>query len=604
MTGGDVLKSLTSRADDGHMEPLDRRPRGEMLPPPAGPTAPAVPITTRMAVTPGDLSAPPVSPAAPSPAATSSPGAPRGAPAGALRPMAPVRILGAALLLSTLVLMGWQVRRLADDEPWSSALMWMSVLTATAVALCVLAWTWIATDNARQLVQPAIRSQVPDPRAAVRTWILPFGLVGVAVGVVTVLGVRSGNTPDGDAVPIVPLAVAVVALLLSIPATYRPLHHLAGVVRQVGGYSVRLSQLMWVPVVMALLGVASLVALRVAGLGDGGPSAAAGSSDAAGWAPLWVIGVVAVAPCLLVVLIAWRAASSVEDAISMAFHRRGAGASGAAPVSTRRAAATPRSIPSERAHRIVLVPGDGMLRLVLVTLVAGLALLSLVGAAVTGQLWLDSRDAGVSPAERASVWDSLDALRAAASGVTVAMVAAASAWTFVAVWNVRRVSGRRRNPLAAAVAWPAAAVAVWWIADGFVVDEPFGRAAAGVAAQAAVLAVPFLVLERSAAAVDARRTPLRIVYALVVVLLVHVQGLGGLWQLPDAATATDVGRLAGYLAIGALIQLCSTLAVTEACQAVSRACRHEAEHHNMLLDQHAASSPGSDRARPEAVVGR
>jgi hypothetical protein len=109
---------------------------------------------------------------------------------------------------------------------------------------------------------------------------------------------------------------------------------------------------------------------------------------------------------------------------------------------------------------------------------------------------------------------------------------------------------------------------------------------AGFAAQAVVLAVPFVLLDRSADAVGARRTPLRIVYVLAVLILVHVQGLGALSSLPS--TTTEVGRLAGYLMIGALVQLCSTLAVTEACSSLTLACRHEADHHNMLVDQRAA----------------
>jgi hypothetical protein len=79
-----------------------------------------------------------------------------------------------------------------------------------------------------------------------------------------------------------------------------------------------------------------------------------------------------------------------------------------------------------------------------------------------------------------------------------------------------------------------------------VVDGSIGRVMLGFGAQAAVLAVPFLVLERSADAVGAQRTPLRIVYALTVLMLVHVQGLGGLSRLPDSVTTTDIGRLTGY----------------------------------------------------------
>jgi len=511
--------------------------------------------------------------------------------------MAPWRIAGAASLTTTFALMGWQVQGLIDDQGWSSGLMWASVAAGVVTALCVLAWTWIATDNARRLVQPAVRSSLPDPKAAALTWAVPFALVGVAIGAVAMLGSQV-DPGDDQSVSALPLGVAVIALLLAIPMTYRPLAHLAGVVRQVGGYSVRLAQWMWVPVVLGVVGIASIVALRFAGFDD----TAGDAADSAGWAPLWVVAVVGIAPCLIVVLLAWRAAASVEDAINVAASRRWGTSSARSSASkgAPKAQAVRRGLGPERVARIELVPGAELLRLVIVTLVAGLALLSVVGAVVTAMLWLDSRETGLLALERERTWDTLDALRAASTGVTFALLAAASAWSFVIVLNVRAASGRRRNPIIAAVAWPVAAGAVWWIADRVIVDASIGRVVLGFAAQSAVLLVPFLVLERSAEAIEARRTPLRIVYALTVVLLVHVQGLGGLSRLPDSVTSTDIGRLAGYLGIGALILLCTTLAVTEACQALWRACRYEADHHNMLVGQRETAA----EVKREPVAGR
>ena len=517
--------------------------------------------------------------------------------------MAPWRIVGAGSLAATLALMGWQVQRLSDGQPWSNSLMWMSVLAGLVATVCVLGWTWVTTDNARRLVEPARRENIPDPATAVRTWIAPFGFVCIAVAVVVLLGERTGTSDAVDAagatVPAVPLAIAVVALLLAIPMTYRPMYHIAGVVRQVGGYSVRVAQWMWVPVVMGLVGVASVVALRFAGVDD--QNDAATGSD--GWVPLWVVAVVAIAPCVITILLAWRAGSAVEEAINVAAARRRLGG---VPSTTRvrkaaRSAGARRIAPSQR---IELLPGVGLLRLVMVTLVAGLALLSLVGAIVTGLLWMDSLDTGVLPSERLRTWDSLDALRAASNGAIAALLVAVVVWTFVTVINVRRTSGRRFEPLSCAACWPAAAFAVWWIADRMIVGASAGSVVLGLGAQAAVLALPFLVLERNADAVGARRTPIRIVYVLSVVLLVHVQGLGGLLRLPDSATTTEIGRLAGYLAIGALILLCSTLAVTDACNALSRTCRHEADHHNMLVEARRAADRGGVQPPAQSVAPR
>jgi hypothetical protein len=339
------------------------------------------------------------------------------------------------------------------------------------------------------------------------------------------------------------------------------------------------------------------VALRFAGVDDTEATSSIATSDVLGSTPLWIVAVAAIGPCIVVVLLAWRAGSSVEEAIGVAGTRRRRGHS--TPGDARAVVASPvqrRGITPDRIDRINLVPGAELLRLVTVTVLAGAALLSVVGAGITALLWLDSRETGVSAAERQRTWDTLEALGAASSGVTIALLAAVSMWTFVTVLNVRMTSGRRRNPVLAALAWPASAAAVWWIADRVIVDASIGRVIIGFAAQAAVLAVPFLVLERSADAVGARRTPLRIAYVLAVVLVVHVQGLGGLSRLPDSVAVTEIGRLAGYLAIGALIQLCSTLEVTEACRAMSQACRHEAEHHNMLVDQRVASARGLESA--------
>jgi hypothetical protein len=549
------------------MEPLDPGLRRDMLPPPA--VTQVVPIASPPAPE-------PVAPVAPAASSAASGVVPQ------LLPMAKWRILGAGALVTTFALMGLQVQRLIDGASWSNLLMLLSVVTAAATGASILAWTWFATENARRLVGPATNRPLPDPMTAVRTWIVPFVFVGVAIVVVAAIGTSIDTTSD-EPVSALPLAVGVLALLVSVPMTYRPLNHLAGVVRQVGGHSARLAQWMWVPIVMALVGIASIVALRFAGVDE---AEGAEAFDAAGWAPLWVVAVVAIAPCIIVVLLAWRAASAVEEAIELAGARRWPGAVSRSPVVVREANSRRLRQPPEHAEPISLVPGAELLRLVVVTLLAGIALLSVVGAVLTLMLWVDTRDTGLLPSRLDRTWEALDTLRYATNAVAIALLVAMTLWTFVNVLNVRRTSGRRRNPVIAALAWPAAGAGVWWIAGRMVADETLGRVLAGFAAQAVVLGVPFLLLERSADAVGARRTPLRIVYVLAVLILVHVQGFGGLSDLPS--TTTEVGRLAGYLMIGALIQLFSTLAVTEACRALTEACRHEADHHNMLVEQRAA----------------
>jgi len=148
-------------------------------------------------------------------------------------------------------------------------------------------------------------------------------------------------------------------------------------------------------------------------------------------------------------------------------------------------------------------------------------------------------------------------------------------------------SGRRRNPLIAAVSWPAVAIGIWVLADRLAADPSVGAIILGFAAQAALLYVPFFLLERTAEVVDARRGPLRVAYGAGVVLLVYFQTVGGLTTIEQDVDA-NFGRLAGFLALGALLVLLSTLAVTEACRAIESATEHEAALHNALVDQREA----------------
>jgi hypothetical protein len=387
----------------------------------------------------------------------------------------------------------------------------------------------------------------------------------------------------------VPLAVAVLALLLAIPMTYRPLHYLAGVVRQVGGHSSNLSQWMWVPVVLALVGIGSIVALRLGGAASDEEGSVA---DASHWAPLWVVGVVAIAPCVIVVLLAWRAAVSVEETMILAADRRGR-LSGP----PRRRVLSARRVPTARLdaaayatrRRVRLIPGTDLLRLCIVTLLAGLALLTMVGAAIAFLFWNESTDGVLLPSQRVRAWDALEVLQTAARAVAFGLIVLVTIWTFLTVSNVRKVSGRRRNPIIAAAAWPAAAFGLWTIADRLIVDQSIGMVVLGFAAQAAILYVPFHLLERSADAVEARRRPIGIAYLIGVVSLVYVQALGSLSTIQESAD-TNFGRLAEFLGIGALIQLLSTLAVTEACRTLDAATAYQADTINALVDQRDAAA--------------
>ncbi len=506
--------------------------------------------------------------------------------------MFPWRVLGASAIAVAFALSGWQVQRAIDGKPRIDAITWWTIVAGFVAGIAVLTWTWVSTENARRLVSPAATHELPNPVKAVTTWILPFAFVATSAFVVTYLS-RRPEVDSADTTSSIPLAFAVLSLLIAIPLTYRPVHYMAGVVRQVGGYSARLAQWMWVPVVLAIVGVASIGLLRAGG-------AVEGATDE--WAPLWVIAVVAIAPCIVIILLAWRAADAVEEAIGLAFVRRG-GASSLEPmaVSVATAVVAPPQVKSkvDVRRRVRQVPGADVLRICVVTLLAGLALLSLVGAVVMFLFWQESNDTELLQIQIDRAWDAIAALHGAERVLAFTLVGAASIWTFVAVLNVRLASGRRRNPIIAALAWPAAGVGLWMVADSMVVDQPTESVIGGLVAQSAILYVPFFLLERSAGAVGARRTPVRIAYVLGVVLLVYIQGLGGLSNISSNAEDANYGRLAGYLALGALVQLVSTLAVTDACRAITDASSREAEHHNLLADQHRNAMEAADAIQIE-----
>ena len=209
--------------------------------------------------------------------------------------------------------------------------------------------------------------------------------------------------------------------------------------------------------------------------------------------------------------------------------------------------------------RVRLIPGDDVIRLAIGTLLAGVAMLSVIGAAVVFSFWLESDGGDLLVSQRDRARDALDALQAVARFLGIALLALVTLWTLVAVTNARMASDARRNPLVAAAAWPVAAFGIWVVADRIVVDQPAGTVLLGLALQVALLWVPFWLLERTAEAVEARRSPVRTAFVAGAVIMLYTQALGGLTGLGDE---TDVGRFAALLALGAVMQLLATLAVT------------------------------------------
>ncbi len=415
------------------------------------------------------------------------------------------RILAAGSIAIMFALSALQVQRVLDDRMRSSSIMAGSIVAGVVAAVAVLVWTYSATENARRLVAPALTSEPPDPKRAMLTWAPLMAFVAVAATVVVVMS-SSLNTPE-ESKSSIPLAVAVLSVLLAVPLAYWPFQYLSRVVRQVGGHSADLARWMWVPVVLAVVGVATVAGLHAGGAVENGDELA----------PMWVVAVVAIAPCVIVLLLGWQAGESVEEAISFASTRR----SGRHATSRHDTAhqETMREMPRQETvepagqHRRVgpnidvrgevwQVPGTDWMRLAIVVALAALALLSMVGGAVMLLFWMETRESIVVASQRERAWDTVDALRRAGTVVGIVTIALVTIWTFASVLNVRMATGRRRNPLIAAAAWPAACVAVWMLADRLTEDSSSGGIIGVLVAQAAVLYVPFFLLERTADSVE------------------------------------------------------------------------------------------------------
>jgi hypothetical protein len=515
-------------------------------------------------------------------------------------PVAPLRWLVAASGLVAAVALGAQIRRLLDDEERIAALSWFALLAAVVCIGAILAWTWAVVENARRLLSIAHTSEPPNPVRAMTTWVIPFVFVAGAATTITILS-RHLISPSEGTTSTLPFVFTLIAIIVVLVVLYWPISYLSGLVRRLGGPTTDLVRWAWIPIAMTVLAAGMITALHLGGVFE---------EEYEGIAPPWAFAVTAIPLAAIVALLGWRGALAVEDAVDFAYDRRrgvrnaglGRGRVGLLTRALRADAAPP--IHRDVRKRIRLLPGAGAARLALVTAIAALALVGVVGALVMFLFWREARDGVLIQSQRDRAWDMLDQLGSLERLLAFVVLGLVSIWSFVNVLNARLASGRRRNPLLAALAWPVAVVVIWTIADRVDGDGSLSPIV-GFAAQIAVLYVPFFLLERAAITVGAARGPIRVVFALGAVLLVHIQGLAGLSTLEQTADTELFGRLAGYLAVGAVLGLITTIAVTEASRSIADGARREADEHNFLADQRSVArrpAPGSagrdDQAGP------
>ncbi|MFK7916780.1 MAG: hypothetical protein AB8G14_01770 [Ilumatobacter sp.] len=517
-------------------------------------------------------------------------------------PEAPTKLRTTWLLLLTIAsaagassIAALQMARSMTGDERIAALTPVQIAAALVAAAGVLTWTWMVVENARRLLAAGRTAEAPIPRAVAASWAMPL-LIGIAaVGSIAFLE-RRLNTIDADTTSVVPLALTLFFLVAGMLVSYRPLFMLSAILRRLGAASGSLSRWIWVPISLVLVGSLTLLGLRLGGaFGD----------DFEGVVPAWALGIVALPPVAILHAIAWRGGRSMEDAVEAAYIRRvgreaaGAGVGGRANVVRNLFRVEPGpSVALDGRRRLRLVPGAEIFRLSLMIAVSALALVSIVGALVMFLFWRESTDGAVLPSQRDRAWTALDNLQSLERLLAVGFVAVASIWAFVSVLNARLASGRRRNPLLAAAAWPAAAYAIWFIGVRFNDSESMNEVVMGYAAQTAALYVPFFLLERAAITVGARRGPLRLTYALGAALLIHVQGLGGLPTIVEVTEVDRFGRLAGYLALAAILELILTIAVTDASHLINDNAAAMADKHNFLAEQR---NHHDERARASAT---
>lgn len=539
-----------------------------LVPPAPEPLAPAAPLTLPMH---------PTSQATPTEPAPSS--APKDVPRPTRLPMLPVRVVAVGGTAAALIVSAWQAGRVMDDQERLPSLTLLSMVLAVIAGVAVVLWTWVVVENARRALSPARTQELPDPNRAAMSWLIPLTFIAGASIAVTYLSDRI-NTPSEGTQSSFPLLLALCSIILAIPLMYGPVTYLSGVSRRVGGQGIRLAEWIWVPVALTIVGAAMIAALRLGGVFG---------EDFEGLAPAWVIGVAAIVPATVVVVLGWRAAGAVEAYVGRAFDRR-LGIKTAMSVRSDRfrflsADGGPNQSVMRQRGYVSQLPGSHVLGVVLAAGLAGLSLMSLVGSIVVFLFWQEARDGVLLVSQSDRAWDLVSLLHTLERNVAFGVLVLAAIWSFVVIWNVRRASARRRNPLIAAASWPAAAGGIWIVGDRLVADGSITEVVAGFALQSLLLAVPIFMLYRGAGSIGARRQSLRISWGIGVVLLVHVQGMGGLSTANATVESTEVARLAGYLALGALLQLLAMFATAGAMRALTDTTSHVALGHNVLVEQ-------------------
>jgi len=220
-------------------------------------------------------------------------------------------------------------------------------------------------------------------------------------------------------------------------------------------------------------------------------------------------------------------------------------------------------------------------RLVLAMLLSALCLLTAAGSLLLLMAWRQERTSGLLASQTERLWDVWDYLANIERYVALAAAPVAVVWFAVAALNVCRSTGRRRNPIVAALSVAVAVGGTWFVGRELVgpgLDErDWVGIVGGIALQAVFLALPLLAFERLADAAEARHRPGRVAFVMSLGFVVVLQVSGALSTIDRTTELSGWGREGALVLIAALIQILAALAFTEAGRALEEGTQHRYE---------------------------
>lgn len=220
-------------------------------------------------------------------------------------------------------------------------------------------------------------------------------------------------------------------------------------------------------------------------------------------------------------------------------------------------------------------------RVLLSLALTALCLATLAGALLFLMAWRQSTTSGLLASQTDRMWDVWGHVARFETYAAGAAGALAIVWIAVAALNVRRATGRRRNPFVAAAMMAIGIAGCWFAAQEFVLpglaDDDLVRVLSGIGLQVVAAAFPLFALERLADAAEARHRPGRVAVVMALAFVVVIQISGGVSTIDRTDEFSSWGREGALVLIAALIEIIAALALSEAGRALEEGTQHRYE---------------------------